>query len=544
MSSQTIKTLASLLNEQPDNLSRLISPQDMRDLTATVFGPQVTFDPTLDDDELNSGGNGFFDAGQWWLNTTARKLWYCMSGSPHAATWKLIFPQSTGSSTLVMGTYPIVVTEPVTGVFNVSYPSSFNPGLATGLVVWLEQDGTLYQDAAGTIPVTNGSPVGKWMDLSTSHNDFTRFFADSFRPTFIAGAYGDLNAIRFAGSHEMSALVPALNSLLASTWFLVVNFSSTGNSNTVCLGVISGDKLLGQQSGGPRWLTSWSSGNAYDDHGASLDSLHVSTRRNAGTGGTIAVDMAGWFDGVQETLTPSGVSPASIWGTTADVFLGGISGGGDMTGDVLALLIYDRALSDAEVDAVNAYLTNKYLGTSVPPVQSVRVASPLLLFGPPWALTIVLGAVPTSLLSLDTWPLSVIVPAVSLGVGYPYSDLSGAPTLPAFQCGFSLGAAYGTGPTTFFTMSTALDIQGRFEVENLSGSLTARLVVTVNGPRFGVQSHFLGLGGPGNWSGSIEVPQGLAAFGIIVEMFTDIQIDVDGNGTAGTCNVRWDLTGC
>jgi hypothetical protein len=90
--SQTIRTLAQLLLEQPDNLARLIRAQDVRDLTVSAMPAQLPRDPTINDDSINSSGAGFFDTSNSWINTVARSLWVCMAGPPHAATWKQVYP--------------------------------------------------------------------------------------------------------------------------------------------------------------------------------------------------------------------------------------------------------------------------------------------------------------------------------------------------------------------------------------------------------------------------------------------------------------------
>ena len=438
---ETVKTLAQLLSELPDNTTRDIAPVDVRDVVVSCFPYLGGTVPGPDNDRIDTAGIGaFFDFGSHWFHVSAGDLYYCQDGSPTAATWVKI--NGGGAATIVNGTYPIVSTFDGINTYTVSYSGSppFNPSIAAGLTVWLEQDGVLYQDAAGTVPVTNGSPVGKWIDESTAHNDFVRFFSDAWRPTFVQGAYGLLNAIRFAPTNELACTIASLSGLTESTWFLVVNFSSTGNSNTSALGTIGADKPVGQQSGGPRWLSAWGSGNGYQDHAASLDGLHVIARRLLPGSGTIADALAGWFDGSPETLVPTGNQPADIWGAPAQLFLGGISGGYDMTGDILAVVIYNRALTGPEIDGVNAYLTNKYLGTSIPTTQFVGTTPPLTQTGPPWAPTIGItifagsgaGAVPSAAGApagsyLDATGVWSVPPAGLAVVPAMYAILGGTP---------------------------------------------------------------------------------------------------------------------
>jgi len=431
------KTRARNIAAFADNTSGHISAQDGRNLILSAYDYVFNGDPTPDADIVNTFGypnaEGF-DRGTRWLNSTSGRLWESIDASAGAAVWEPIaYLSDLPAMTVVAAGANVTVSFDGMHTYTVAATGGsppFNPGIAAGLVLWVEQDGTLYQDAAGTIPVTNGSPVGKWIDESVAHNDLVRFFADSYRPTFIAAAYGSFNAVRFTPLNELTATIAALASISESTWFVVVAYPGSGNSNTVLLGEISGDKPIGMQDGGPRWLSAWSAGNGYQDHGGSLGGVHVTARRLASGFSTIADALAGWFDGVAETLTTTGTPPPDVWGTTGEMFVGGISGGGDMHGDVLAVIIYDRALTDPEVDAVNAYLTNKYLGTTVPTSQFIGTTAPLTQSGPPWAPTINLPGVPTNIINYNSWQLGIVFPANQVSIGYPYSRLSGAPSNP------------------------------------------------------------------------------------------------------------------
>lgn len=87
----TIKTLAQLLAELPDNTTRLIKPVDSRDIAATAFGYVGGTDPGPNNDRDDTAGLGaFFDQGSRWYNSALNRLWICLTGVPTAAVWAQI----------------------------------------------------------------------------------------------------------------------------------------------------------------------------------------------------------------------------------------------------------------------------------------------------------------------------------------------------------------------------------------------------------------------------------------------------------------------
>lgn len=84
---QSIKTLAELLAELPDNTVRFIKPKYVRDVVVSLLGALEITDPTGSDDNVGTAGNGSFDDGQTWMNTLAKSAWICFDGSPLTADW-------------------------------------------------------------------------------------------------------------------------------------------------------------------------------------------------------------------------------------------------------------------------------------------------------------------------------------------------------------------------------------------------------------------------------------------------------------------------
>lgn len=379
---QTVKTIDQLLAELPDNTTRLIHPADVRDVVVSCFPYIMGTVPGPDNDRIDSAGIGaFFDFGSHWLHLSTGDLYYCTDGQPTAAVWVKI---NGGSSTTVTGTYPVVVTNPVAGTYNVAWapPYPTAPSTIPGITQWFEQDGSL-QDIPGGSPVSNGGPVGRWNTQAGGGSPFDYFFSTSWRPTFILNDYAGINAVSFAPINELFTSANDFGAT-ALTVFMVVNFSSSGNSNTYLFGDNAGDSWMKMQSGGPRWLTTVGGGMAYQDHAGSLDSVHVCARVIDTTASTVADAFAGWFDGVPETLVTGGTVPSQLNHPDEVIYLGGDSGGGDATVKVYAVLWWPFRLTDAQIDGVNSYLVQKYI-PGVPPasVQSVGALLPLYVVGSP-----------------------------------------------------------------------------------------------------------------------------------------------------------------
>ena len=89
-----IQTRDWLITNAPDQLVRYITPAIYRSFIMSAFGFQGEKDPDYDDDLINGNGNGWYDTGSLWLNTTSghKKLWRCFDGSAGRADWRLIYP--------------------------------------------------------------------------------------------------------------------------------------------------------------------------------------------------------------------------------------------------------------------------------------------------------------------------------------------------------------------------------------------------------------------------------------------------------------------
>lgn len=147
-----------LLAQAPDNTIRLISPQRYRDGLVSEWGALLTSDPTVNDDNANTAGNGFFDSGSKWLNLSTPSIWECVSGAPGAAIWVKVYPQ-TPAVTSVAPVFGIVDAGPV--AVTVSPPSGLGPYSG-----YLAYDGEFMLAQGSLNPVDDGpwiAHTGLWV---------------------------------------------------------------------------------------------------------------------------------------------------------------------------------------------------------------------------------------------------------------------------------------------------------------------------------------------------------------------------------------------
>jgi hypothetical protein len=79
----------------PDNTTGLISPADIRAqldniVDSTPFKVVSTSSPVVNDDGVGTGGNGNFEIGDIWIDTTTDGVWICADVSTGAAVWQKV----------------------------------------------------------------------------------------------------------------------------------------------------------------------------------------------------------------------------------------------------------------------------------------------------------------------------------------------------------------------------------------------------------------------------------------------------------------------
>ena len=219
--------------------------------------------------------------------------------------------------------------------------------------------GLQYQlDASNpTSVVTSGSNVTQWTDLSGNGNNFAPATSGQ-DPILVQDAFDSLPALEFYPSGSGTPLVGADN-VDAQTVFIVDAVLGTTTADEGIWGAYGVDisERLDVGSGGTKFLGNPNDGGNSNDY------------TNNGGGSTWVTEPSS-FD--QNTTTVGPLGTANILALTGNLTpLVTQIGGGSYTnrffyGDIGEVLVYNTVLTTAQRQEVETYLSNKWLGTTLP----------------------------------------------------------------------------------------------------------------------------------------------------------------------------------
>lgn len=235
--------------------------------------------------------------------------------------------------------------------YNIPLIPKFNPGPITripaaGVQLWLRAD------ELGNSGFNRGDAVSFWLDASG--NSRNALSAGVARPTLIPGAIGNFPALRFDGTDDtMGVALPTSGAITAFAVFANQRATIGAASREAVLAATAdtaatatGFALLAA-SGGNRTLAAAPTGGA-----------PATLRRNGGT----ALSLT---QGQFVIATYSG-SVSNTAGSGIRLRLGALlNGTGAGQNDIAEVILYNRALSAAEIDQVERYLSLKF-GIAVP----------------------------------------------------------------------------------------------------------------------------------------------------------------------------------
>jgi hypothetical protein len=122
-------------------------------------------------------------------------------------------------------------------MFVPSVLSGFSPTSISGLVLWLDSTVGVYQDSAGTIPVTaGGQSVGLWKDQSGNGCNYSQS-SSGLRPTYNTNKLGSFPAISTNGSSTYLSRSTSTALRLNGKTVYAVFQRSTGSSEGTLLDV-------------------------------------------------------------------------------------------------------------------------------------------------------------------------------------------------------------------------------------------------------------------------------------------------------------------
>ena len=239
-----------------------------------------------------------------------------------------------------------------------------NLTVTAGLQLWLKAD-------AGTTVNGAGGVLG-WLDQTPNHNDAAAN-DDTVAPELVAGALNAKPVVRFDGvdDHLLVADTDSLSFTGDLTTFFVVRFSDFATYRAVWAKTVNNfpaptDWYALPNSGIPRLYRGSGSGAGLGfNDGIALKSGSYLTVGFDLQGTTVNHYLAGQrtAGGNNTAVIGDGDTPMII-GSRADVVT-------KMKGDIAEIVIYDRALTDTERDAVVTYLGQKYAIQNLPPTVTV-----------------------------------------------------------------------------------------------------------------------------------------------------------------------------
>jgi phage gp36-like protein len=218
------------------------------------------------------------------------------------------------------------------------------PLTTSGLQIWLRADAGVTIDKAGA--------VERWEDLSGHGNHFLQ--STSFQqPLLQAAGLGNQAAVRFDGVDDGLWGVETMNIGRPSTVFVVYKQLSEGG-------------YVLQNSTGSQW---WVRSDGFYSDGwvrnasPAYNQEVVAVMTNSTTGTTVHVNGSNWTqDATLTTPVPGRLALGGGNGRNYDPF----------NCFVAEVIVYDRALSDAERQEVEAYLAGRYT------LYETRVATPVI----------------------------------------------------------------------------------------------------------------------------------------------------------------------
>jgi hypothetical protein len=223
---------------------------------------------------------------------------------------------------------------------------AFSPSDISGLVLWL--------DADAIEGLNDGDPVTTWEDQSGQGHDFAQPTA-SAKPTYQTNELNGKPIVRFDGTDDFLRRTDNDVGAFGTDPFSIFIVIQTTDSTARIL-------LKENEAGGGDGLYIYGDGNDYlywngttgIAIGASDSSFHLIavTRSGTGAGGLVPYYDAAAQTAGTESRTLSGTTTLYI-GTTNDdpVYL---------AGDIAEIIIYDSALSQANRESVEDYISNKY----------------------------------------------------------------------------------------------------------------------------------------------------------------------------------------
>lgn len=225
------------------------------------------------------------------------------------------------------------------------------PGGVIGTSLWLKAD-------IGIGTTTDNTPVSYWTDLNGNGNNATQGTSGN-QPSFRNNITNNINfnsVISFDGSNDYFKLNPALQPLGSTPRSIILPLRSNASTTALSWGA-NGAATLYSIRVNPL-LTDFGNANAQNSGGGSITNTNVIAAIYTGSGGNNALYQFGKRLGITtinlNTSTGLAALGAEVWTGNYDNFF---------WGQIPEVIIYDKALSSAEMSRAYSYLALKYGAT-------------------------------------------------------------------------------------------------------------------------------------------------------------------------------------
>ncbi len=221
-------------------------------------------------------------------------------------------------------------------------------GVSTDLTLWLDADdaATLYQEPGCMNLATAGQGVGCWQDKSGQNNHVT----GTAEPTVLAASLNGKTTLDFASDSLATPDGDQITSNTGYTKFAVVKFDAGGSNNIIS----SSPGTHAFWGNGGTQIAMWHSGTFINSGNLGISNYQIGVGRYGTPDGEISIIN------VDGTEVDTDTATRNFNSTNQVTRIGSHGSGNNLNGQLAEAIVYDRALTDDEIDKVECYLSAKW----------------------------------------------------------------------------------------------------------------------------------------------------------------------------------------
>jgi len=203
----------------------------------------------------------------------------------------------------------------------------------------------------------DGDTFTQWTDKSNFAHNANPTGGATTRPLFKTSILNSLSVVRFDGTNDCLSINPVAwaQSLSGMTIITVSKYTDTSGTKTLT--------TTDQEDMGIFIDTNYKvsmAGASADTSTAADTSFHIHTLKFDGTQSDNATRLVYRIDKADTSLTFTGTVGATTSASNGTIFIGCDDGSEFLNGDVAEFLMFNKALSSAEITGVENYLSTKW----------------------------------------------------------------------------------------------------------------------------------------------------------------------------------------